>query len=52
MIHYKHERVEYSIQHAQGHLFRKVGDNLLINAEFGFYVISRGIPPAHLSGHA
>jgi hypothetical protein len=39
MFHNKQEGVEYSIQHAQGHLFRKVGDNTLIN-EFGFYVIS------------
>jgi hypothetical protein len=40
MFHYKHESVEYGIQHAEGHLFLKAGENPLIK-EFGFYVISR-----------
>ncbi len=40
MFHHKDASVEHGIQHAQGHLFRKVDDNPMIN-EFGFHVISR-----------
>jgi hypothetical protein len=51
MFHYKHESFEYGIQHAEGHLFGKVGENPLIN-EFGFYVISRLHTQAFQNMHA